>query len=250
MRQIVLMYHDVYNESPQESGFDSNGANKYKMKIDLFEMHLKTLVKLIHNGRIKKDDVILTFDDGGVSFYKIIAPLLDKYGFVGHFYISTNYVGSDAFLSEKEIFDLSNKGHVIGSHSCSHPDNMASISKEKRLEEWKSSISRLNSIIGMKIKEVSIPNGYFSKEDVSMFKLLGISSIYTSKIGELVECDGIMIKGRISMMGNTSPSIIEKIINNRFYIFKLRTQQYFLSIIKKILGNNYLVLKRFIRQWV
>lgn len=73
------MYHDVYIKNPLETGFQSKGANIYKLSIDDFDKQISSLVKY-------KNKIRLTFDDGGISFHSVIAPILEKYGFKGFFF--------------------------------------------------------------------------------------------------------------------------------------------------------------------
>ena len=113
MKQIVLMYHDVYQYNPNESGFASD---LYKLDVHNFEEQVKALANLRDN-KMSSLRILLTFDDGGSSFSHLIMSILDKYGFKGYFFISTNYIGQKGFLNHDEIIDLYNKGHYIGSHS-------------------------------------------------------------------------------------------------------------------------------------
>ena len=86
---------------------------------------------------------LLSFDDGGVSAYEHIAPMLESYNWVGCFFITTDRIDTPAFVSREQIRDLHRRGHVIGSHSCSHPKKMSECSREELLEEWQRSLSCL-----------------------------------------------------------------------------------------------------------
>lgn len=237
-KKIVLMYHDVYIDSPNESGFQSNGANHYKITKIAFEEQLQI---------IKRYPITMTFDDGGISFYTIIAPLLEKHGLVGHFYIPTDRIGCDGFLTETQIKDLHRRGHVIGSHSCSHPADFREISYEMRRNEWNNSTKILSSIIGEPVKEVSIPNGFLQEKDFQIFKALGITTIYTSKIGEWHQYDGMNIIGRVGIDKNMSKKRIVNVLSRGFFYKMLLVKQSFLLVLKVLLGNQYNIIKKIIR---
>lgn len=85
MQQIVLMYHDVYRDSPSESGFQNNTAIKYKVNTKRFEEHVSAVYDYLRNKRLPANTVDFTFDDGGVSFLTGAAPILEKYGFEANF---------------------------------------------------------------------------------------------------------------------------------------------------------------------
>ena len=244
------MYHDVYRESLQESGFDTNGANHYKITESQFIGQLELLSAFVRDNKLRKEDVILTFDDGGISFSEVIMPLLDKYGFNGHFYISTDYIGTKGFMTSDDIKCLADGGHIIGSHSCSHPSNLSSMKKDERDREWRESVEKLNSITGSQTNEVSIPNGYFTKEDVAQFKSLGIDTIYTSTIGENKIVDDVSVMGRIAIDANTTIDDFKQLIEGGWLLKKLVVRQAILQAIKSILGNNYIAIKKTIRKWI
>ena len=65
-------------------------------------------------------DVLFTFDDGGVSFVTKAAPILEKYGHKGVFFVSTKYIGTPGVLSAGQVKELELRGHVVGTHSHSH----------------------------------------------------------------------------------------------------------------------------------
>lgn len=242
-----MMYHDVYRHSIKESGFNTNGANHYKIAFDAFEEQLQILSEMIANNLIKKEDVILTFDDGGVSFSDVIMPLLGKYGFKGHFYISTDYIGEDGFMTADQVKMLVENGHVVGSHSCSHPRNISSLNISDREHEWFTSIEKLDSICGCKTEEISIPNGYFSKKDTDIFKRACISKVYTSSIGEHKFINGVEIIGRIAIDSTTSVQSFIAYITGGWQLRKLVIKQSILQIIKSILGNSYIRIKKVLR---
>lgn len=235
---MVLMYHDVYIEKPEESGFISKGANNYKLNVGLFRKHL-TLIKSLAS------DTVLTFDDGGVSFYNVIAPLLEEFGLKGHFFIATDYIGVNGFMNESQISDLHNRGHIIGAHSSSHPSRMTALSLDDRKKEWDNSISILSTIIGEPITEVSIPNGYYQKEDIVFLTKAGIKNVYTSSLSDCHhEEDGLNIRGRLALMHNTTPLRLKNSLVNPFFYIMIITKQQFLHWVKEILGDKYIIFKK------
>ena len=94
MNKIALMYHDVYKQSGTESGFQNESAFQYKISEEEFESHVKEISKYCVNNNV---DVLFTFDDGGISFLTIIAPILEKYNQKGIFFISTQYIDTPLF---------------------------------------------------------------------------------------------------------------------------------------------------------
>ncbi|MCD8033192.1 MAG: hypothetical protein LUF83_02685 [Alistipes sp.] len=81
---INLMYHCVYRESVAESGgFQGIGPNLYKIDVERFEQHILDAVEYCQ--KYPDTEIAFTFDDGGISSYSLIAPLLERYGLKGIF---------------------------------------------------------------------------------------------------------------------------------------------------------------------
>lgn len=66
--------------------------------------------------------VLLTFDDGYSDNYEVAAPILEKYGFSGTFYIITGMVGNAGYMTWDQVKGLEDMGMEIGGHTATHPD--------------------------------------------------------------------------------------------------------------------------------
>src|SRR5205814_3965453 len=78
---------------------------------------------------------VITFDDGGISAMTA-ADLLEARGFSGHFFVTVNFVGTRGFVGKDDIRELARRGHVVGSHSCSHPLRMGRCAWPQLVDEW------------------------------------------------------------------------------------------------------------------
>ena len=136
--------------------------------------------------------VLLTFDDGGVSFHHPIADLLESRGWRGHFFITTDRIGTPGFLTEAQLRELDRRGHIIGSHSCSHPTRMAALNRADLDREWRQSIARLSAVLGDAVKVASVPGGYYSRDVAESAAAAGIEALFTSEptaqVGMLSGC--------------------------------------------------------------
>ena len=176
MKKIIsLIYHDVYDKRTAESGFQNQEALVYKINAIDFENQVKKI-----SSFKEKYDIRFTFDDGGSSFYVLIAPILEKYNFKGYYFISSDFINKKGFLTENQLRKLSESGHFIGSHSSSHPRDMTKLSCERQFEEWDKSKNTLEKIIGKEIVMASIPNGQFNKKVLEIMIKVGIREVYTS----------------------------------------------------------------------
>ncbi len=67
-----------------------------------------------------KPGIILSFDDGLLNNYELAAPLLEKYGFTGWFFVSSGLADGTEYMTYEDMNDLLQRGHVLGVHTYSH----------------------------------------------------------------------------------------------------------------------------------
>ncbi|HVH78868.1 MAG TPA: polysaccharide deacetylase family protein, partial [Stellaceae bacterium] len=65
--------------------------------------------------------VILSFDDGWENQHQYGFPLLQKYGFTGTFYVVTDYLDHQNFMTTDALKTMMAAGNIVGAHSRSHP---------------------------------------------------------------------------------------------------------------------------------
>lgn len=243
MNKIILMYHDIYRDSVKESGFQNSSAFQYKVQLDEFEKHVVAVSE--YCKKHTNVEVEFTFDDGGVSFFTLAAPVLEKYGLYGTFFISTSYLDTPLFLTTNQLKVLAEHGHRIGSHSHTHPI-LTELTDKVIAEEWNISVSELNKYVvgGMM---ASIPNGDGNKTVIRKAAEAEIKVLYTSVPTTQTKTFGdMLIVGRyVVYQGMKTTEVISIIANkNRRRIMYVRWQ--ILQVVKCILGRQYNQLKSFL----
>ncbi|MCS2466278.1 polysaccharide deacetylase family protein [Bacteroides thetaiotaomicron] len=243
----TLMYHDVYETSNQDSGFNIDSNYPYKLHISSFKEQICAIATYIRKYNIDKNYVQLSFDDGGISFYTIIMPILEEYGFKGYFYIATKYIGQNGFLTEVMIKEMAERGHYIGGHSHTHRQRMNDLSYEELKEDWSKCIEILSSIIGKPCIIASLPNGFTSKTIIRVLKELGVKKLYTSEPSEGLQISEYMeIRGRYGIRNTMSLDVVLAIIFDKKYKQKIRRKKVLLNVAKKLMGRNYIRIREYI----
>lgn len=209
MRAISLLFHDVYASDPAESGFVSAAANRYKLPLAAFDAQLAHIASLRRDAPVAADsaDLIadaarkgyeatlaelawsggshppytITFDDGGVSYYTLVADRLEARGWRGACFVPTDFIGTRGFVDVRQIRELDARGHVIGTHSSSHPPRFSALPYEAMVREWRDSRARLEDIVGHAVRAASVPGGYFSAAVARAAGNAGLSALYTSE---------------------------------------------------------------------
>jgi peptidoglycan/xylan/chitin deacetylase (PgdA/CDA1 family) len=198
------MYHDVVDLGFEDgSGFRGRDAALYKLPPDRFARHLDTIVRDLPPSASARE-VVLTFDDGGASAMRI-ADALERRRLTGFFFIATNYIGTPGFLRRADIVELAKRGHVVGSHSCSHPLRMGHCERHQLSYEWTRSRAVLSDTIGGPVTIASVPGGDFSRAVADAAAEAGYDALFTSEpTGQLSAIGPLTIHGRFTIQRWTS----------------------------------------------
>jgi peptidoglycan/xylan/chitin deacetylase (PgdA/CDA1 family) len=204
----ALMYHDIVAAGTEDtSGFPGRDAALYKVAPETFDAHLAAIQRAMpaypaHPARPAHPGPpapVISFDDGG-SGAMTAADTLERRGWMGYFFVTTNYIGTRGFLTEAEIQDLARRGHMVGSHSCSHPLRMGHCSWPQLLDEWTRSRSILCDIVGADVRDASVPGGDFAPQVAEAAAKAGITRLFTSEpTGDVRHAFGLMLVGRFAI---------------------------------------------------
>ena len=198
MPLVSLLFHDVYRGEPRESGFDSAAADRYKLSIPEFETQLsgvahvraeppilasRFLMQQVSDTADTSDTFpyLITVDDGGLSYYTVVAERLERLGWRGHCFVTTNCIGQRGFLTVRQIRELDARGHIIGSHSASHPTRFSACSIPQMRREWTRSREALQDVLGHAVNVASVPGGYFSAVVARTAGDAGLRVLFTSE---------------------------------------------------------------------
>jgi peptidoglycan/xylan/chitin deacetylase (PgdA/CDA1 family) len=174
---ISLMYHDVVEPGREDaSGFPGGDANSYKVTADRFRAHLHSILERLPAPALPA----FTFDDGGTGA-TLAADLLEARGVRGYFFVTADYIARRGFVDAAAIRDLDTRGHVVGSHSCSHPLRIGRCSPGRLREEWRRSRDIISTIIGRGITAASVPGGDFRPAVAEAAAEAGFVDLFTSE---------------------------------------------------------------------
>jgi peptidoglycan/xylan/chitin deacetylase (PgdA/CDA1 family) len=197
----ALMYHDV----------DEGNPDVYNVEPARFREHLDEIERAVGRppgvtDELAEGDWLITFDDGGASAL-FAGEQLARRSWRGYFFIATDLIGQLGYLDWDDVRAVERMGHVIGSHSCSHPDRMAACSWEQLTDEWSSSAETLSRELGHPVATASVPGGLYSRDVGRAAAAAGYTSLFTSLPSQRVGAiDGCRLIGRYAIRKNTSPA--------------------------------------------
>jgi peptidoglycan/xylan/chitin deacetylase (PgdA/CDA1 family) len=254
-RAISLMYHDVVErDHPDSSGFPGKGPARYKLDWPLFERHLEVIAAA---GKMPRSvaaltasrprgawPLLLTFDDGGSSAERI-GRLLSDAGWVGHFFVTVDRLGTPGFVDADAVERLARMGHVIGTHSCSHHVPFSELSEDQLVDEWRRSTDVLGEIVGRKIVVGSVPGGYLSRRVARTAAACGVNVLFTSQpVAATRELDGCRLLGRYAVLAGAPPDAVARLVRGelsprvrQLVSWKAR------GLAKAVLGDGYRTLR-------
>ncbi len=236
---IALMYHDIVPvDAADSSGFPGRDAALYKVTPDTFARHLRAIGE---TGQ----PVIVTFDDGGVSAMRA-ADLLEDARLRGRFFVTASYVGSRGFVDRRDLGDLHARGHVVGSHSCTHPLRMGHCTWPRLLDEWVRSRAILSEILGTAIEEASVPGGDLAPDVVRAAAEAGYARLFSSEPSAVERrAFGLALQGRFTVQRWTSAATVAGLATGAWLpTMGQRVAWSAKKLAKRMGGERYLQLRR------
>ena len=179
------MYHR-FNESKYPSTNIQLEVFKDQLKIIDEEgikfVHPKDFLKNITSDKTDRK-VLLTIDDGLLSFYNNAWPILEEKKIPFILFVSTREVGSYNYMSWDQIIELHNSELVeIGNHSHSH-EYLVDESFEVVKADIMKSIDIFKNKLGRNSQFFSYPFGEYSLEFKKIIKELGFKYAFGQHSG-------------------------------------------------------------------
>ena len=263
MHAVSLLFHDVYATDPRESGFASEAADRYKLSAAEFDAQLHGLTDvrsdrpLLATGRSSRtasgersaqDPFVITVDDGGVSYYTMLADRLEKVGWFGHCFVSTDAIGSPGFLDAAQIRELDARGHVIGSHAASHPTRFSACSPDRMRQEWTRSRQALEDLLGHEVTVASVPGGYYSTAVAHAARDSGLRTLFTSEpVTSIHDEQGCAVIGRFAVRrGDAADTARRLVLDAPWTRWAAWARWNAKGLVKPILGPAYMRVADFI----
>ena len=179
--------------------FDEKKYPSTNIQLDVFKKQLKIIenqgIRFIHPKNFKEElsknkkerKVLLTIDDGLLSFYENAWPILREKKIPFILFVNTREVGSFNYMNWDQILEIQKTDQAeIGNHSHSHEylvDESAEIIKDDILK----SIEIFKKKLGKNSDFFSYPFGEYSEEFKKIIKDLGFNYAFGQHSGVIDE---------------------------------------------------------------
>ncbi len=185
----ILMYHHIAVPPPNADGIRLDlsvppqrfeemmayfaGKGFHSVKIgDVYDA-------LYSNKPLPSNPIVFTFDDGYEDVYTNALPILQKYNFIGTFYIATGLLERPAYMTWAQVEALAKAGMDVESHSVTHPSLKAKPLNFLRTEIGESK-KALEARLGTKVYFFCYPSGQYDAMTIQVLQEFGYLSATTT----------------------------------------------------------------------
>lgn len=183
----VLCYHDLKDWKANER----QSMKEYIVPVAAFKEQMQSLKDsgyqtitpddyysyLTRGTALPEKPIILSFDDGDLEQFTVGAPELNKHGFKGVFFVMTIVIGKKNYMSSDQLKELSDNGHIIGSHTWDH-HNVKGYTTEDYNVQFAGSKQKLESITGKPVEHFAFPFGVWNEAALPALQERGYKSAF------------------------------------------------------------------------
>lgn len=205
----ILIYHGFYRHEDEISGVPAS-ERRYFLSVAQFALHIERLANCNYSGcSIERASgsraVVFTFDDGHISNYTCVWPILVDRGFTGTFFIVADWIGAAGCMDATQLREISSSGMSIGSHGLTHT-SLAGLSEAALDRELRVSKERLEQSLGTEVATLALPRGLMDRQVLERARLAGYRRVCTSNAGLM---SGGFAVPRLSVTSYTGVDAIE-----------------------------------------
>ena len=216
----VLLYHGLWTETAQLEGRSAAEVH-YWLKAEDFATQLQRLAAdgyttvpltaLLPGSTcsLPAKPIVLTFDDGWASDWRVAVPILQRLGWRAELFVTVGWLGRPGFMTWDELRAAAAAGMGIQSHSLSHPD-LAHISHAHLRSELEASKGILEQRLGQAVEFFALPGGSGRMSHVArLARTVGYRGLCTSYVGlNRLNADPFRLR-RIPITRTTPPATLE-----------------------------------------
>lgn len=239
MTTRVLMYHGL--ESPAlPSEMTDPGDLLYVLPVDTFERQIDWLARngwtiAAPGSPTGSRTAVLTFDDGHITNHQLALPCLVQRGLRAAFFITTDWIDSDYYMSRDMLAELAEAGMTVGSHGASHAF-LTDLSDAEAAAELEGSRDRLSDILSAPVTTISAPGGRVDERIARLIRDAGYTDLYTSDNAPTLHISGLRVHGRLALKRNyTDAQFATMVRHNREPGWLINRG---LRVAKRVLGNR------------
>jgi peptidoglycan/xylan/chitin deacetylase (PgdA/CDA1 family) len=237
----VLLYHGIEGGTPSARQMDEVDR-EYVLDRRQFESHIAYLAA----KPAATVPVVISFDDGDVSCHAIAAPVLERHGLRGSFFVVTRWIGEPGFIDADQLRDLVRRGHSVHSHSRSHP-RLSSLPSASLDDELFGSKADLEAILGRPVTQLSIPGGAYDDRVIDAARRAGYQAVFNSVEGYNEDGDGAFLHRRFTPRAYSDVAMLREICEHPARTTaRIAVKRALLGATRGVMGRRYDRLRTYV----
>ncbi len=236
---LILNYHDICDEDREDNLYTIN-TKSFKEQLHFVKRSGISVIGLndLLNGSVQADlSLIFTFDDGNISHYTKVIPILEELNFSACFFPIVNMIGMPERLSWENLKEMCEKGFLIGSHGLSHTlltkQDAKTIEEELQLSKMK-----IENKIKREIKFFAAPYGWYNNKIIKCSKMAGYELLFATGLEINTIDTNKFVYYRWNITSKTTSDVFKNILTSKGKLslkskLSFRVKKY----AKKILGH-------------
>lgn len=205
-RVPVLMYHEI------AAGPNSLYVAPHELAAHLEYLTHKgytpvTLEQVYLNftggGPLPERPVVLTFDDGYISFYTNAMPLLRQHGAAATLFVISGFVGKPGYVTWDQVTEMAAEGIEMGAHTVTHHD-LTTLRDDQLAAQIRDSRAAIEQRTGRAVTFFAYPSGRYDDRTPAAVKNAGLHGAVITKRGFATPCQDLMLWRRVRVNKGTS----------------------------------------------
>lgn len=187
----IVSYHGIESKEGEYSWLEAErvyivSLQKFRTQLDQLSqegfttLSLNELDEWLDGKSTLGKPSVLTFDDGHVSHFEYVVPLLKQKQFKAIFFVPVSLVGQKEHMDWAQLKEIIQEGFEIGSHGFRHIP-LSNLTHHELWKELQKSKMILEDRLGVAVKSFSVPRGYYQLRIREFAMEMGYRFIFTSR---------------------------------------------------------------------
>lgn len=236
---IAVMYHALRERPGDDAGADPH----YTVGLPRFRQQLAACVGL-GGGAVSarewvagRDGVVVTFDDGHASNYRLGFPALLAAGLRADFFVNPVQVGTPGFATWSELREMSNAGMSIQSHGFDHRTYLTALAPQRLRDELRRARLEIEDQVGCPVTLLAPPGGRAPAGLPRIAAEVGYTHVLGSAPAPLRRGGGGTL-GRFAITADVDDAVFESLLRGGPARTRAQVRHAILQLAKRTLGDG------------
>lgn len=234
---IALMYHAI------GEGAAANADPHYTVARERFARQLGHCARVggavvsARDWLTGRPGVIVTFDDGDETNYRVAWPLLATLGATADFFVNPAQVGTPGYATWAELREMSDAGMSIQSHGLDHRNYLTTLSPSRLRDELRRARLEIEEKIGQPVTLLAPPGGRAPPDLERVAREVGYAHVFGSNPGTIGR-DRRHTHGRFAVTAGLDQRTFESLLRGGSARLRAQLRYTVLALAKRALGDD------------